>query len=147
MQHIRRILLFERCDILQTRWLGNVDSVFPDFANEPRNAWLGLSTNWFCPFGMHGKQYSLWLVILNPYNLSLLMCMKSQTMFITVLVSSSRNSNDKLDVYLQSWIRDLVYLWETGMQTYDVSRNQNFTMRPAVLWTISDYPMYSMLSR
>jgi len=30
--------------------------------------------------------------------------------------------------------------------TYDITRKQNFTMRVAVIWTISDFPAYSILS-
>ena len=32
------------------------------------------------------------------------------------------------------------------MQTYDVSRKQNFQMKAALMWTISDFPAYLMLS-
>ena len=37
-------------------------------------------------------------------------------------------------------------MWEVGVQTYDVSSKQNFQMRAALMWTISDFPGYSMLS-
>ena len=32
------------------------------------------------------------------------------------------------------------------MQTYDVSQKQNFQMKAALMWTISDFPPYSLLS-
>ena len=32
------------------------------------------------------------------------------------------------------------------MDTYDISTKQNFQMRAALMWTISDFPAYSMLS-
>lgn len=32
------------------------------------------------------------------------------------------------------------------MEAYDVSRKENFTMRAALMWTISDFPAYGMLS-
>ncbi|XP_010501566.1 PREDICTED: uncharacterized protein LOC104778843 [Camelina sativa] len=62
-------------------------SVYPDFAYEPRNVYLGLSTDGFNPFGKHGSA-----------------------------------------------------------TTYDVSTKQNFQMRVALMWTISDFPAYGMLS-
>ena len=37
-------------------------------------------------------------------------------------------------------------MWEEGVQTYDVSTKQNFQMRATLMWTISDFPAYSMLS-
>jgi len=50
-------------------------TVYPDFANECRNVYLGLCTDGFSPFGLSGRQYSLWPVILTPYNLPPDMCM------------------------------------------------------------------------
>ncbi|XP_058002287.1 uncharacterized protein LOC131179456 [Hevea brasiliensis] len=35
---------------------------------------------------------------------------------------------------------------EVGVETYDASKKNNFNMRVALLWTISDFPAYSMLS-
>ncbi|KAG7599381.1 putative transposase Ptta/En/Spm plant [Arabidopsis suecica] len=42
----------------------------PQFAEKPRNVYLGLCTDGFNPFGM-SRNHSLWLVILTPYNLPL----------------------------------------------------------------------------
>ena len=38
-------------------------------------------------------------------------------------------------------------LWSTGVKTYDCSTKMNFTMRAMLLWTISDFNAYGMLSR
>ena len=67
-------------------------------------------------------------------------------MFLTVIVPGPRNPKDKLDVYLQPLISELQALWEIGVETYDISRKQNFMLRAALLWTINDFPAYSMLS-
>lgn len=40
------------------------NKVYPDFANESRNVYLGLCTDGFNPVGMSGQNYSLWPVIL-----------------------------------------------------------------------------------
>ena len=122
------------------------NAMHPSFAAESRNVILGLCTDGFQPFGQSRSQYSSWLVILTPYNLPLEMCMKEQYMFLTVIVPGSRNPNDKLDVYLQPLISELQALWEIGVETYDIYRKQNFMIRVALLWTISDFPAYSMLS-
>ncbi|KAL1200889.1 hypothetical protein V5N11_016517 [Cardamine amara subsp. amara] len=37
-------------------------------------------------------------------------------------------------------------LWEHGAEAYDVSCQQNFNMRAVLMWTISDFPAYGMLS-
>ncbi|XP_057770744.1 uncharacterized protein LOC130990533 [Salvia miltiorrhiza] len=124
----------------------HLNDIFPDFTTEVRNVRLGLSTDGFQPFGQSGQQYSSWPVIVTPYNLPPWMCMKEQFMFLTILVPGPRNPKEKLDVFLQPLIAELIQLWNVGVLTYDVSLKQNFNMRAALLWTISDFPAYSMLS-
>lgn len=51
-----------------------------------------------------------------------------------------------IDVYLQPLIDDLKTLWESGIETYDAFKKQNFHLRAALLWTINDFPAYGMLS-
>ncbi|XP_057990582.1 uncharacterized protein LOC131172963 [Hevea brasiliensis] len=92
------------------------------------------------------QQYSSWPIIVTPYNLPPWLCMKEEYMFLTVIVPGPRNPKDKLDVYLQPLIAELKQLWEVGVETYDASKKNNFNMRVALLWTISDFPAYSMLS-
>ncbi|XP_031116582.1 uncharacterized protein LOC116020237 [Ipomoea triloba] len=120
--------------------------IYPDFASEIRNVRLGLCTDGFQPFGQSGQQYSSWPVILTTYNLPPWMCMKADYMFLTVLVPGPKNPKEKIDVFLQPLIAELNQLWEVGVQTYDISKKQNFQMRAALLWTVSDFPAYSMLS-
>ena len=52
----------------------------------------------------------------------------------------------KLDVFLQPLIAELKELWEVQVETYDVSKKRNFQLRATLMWTISDFPAYSMLS-
>ena len=120
--------------------------MWPDFAAELRNVRLGLCADGFNPFGSSGRQYSSWPVILTPYNLPPSMCMRDEVMFLTVIVPGPKSPKQKLDVFLQPLIAELKSLWLNGAYTYDAWRKQNFVMRAAVLWTISDFPAYSMLS-
>ena len=52
----------------------------------------------------------------------------------------------KVDVFLQPLVQELLLLWDVGVETYDISKKQNFNMRAALLWTINDFPAYAMLS-
>ncbi|KAG6427521.1 hypothetical protein SASPL_111767 [Salvia splendens] len=124
----------------------HINSIFPEFALDCRNVRLGLSTDGFRPFGQSRKQYSSWPIILTPYNLPPWLCMKGHFMFLTVLVPGPRNPKDKLDAFLQPLIDELKQLWEVGVSTYDISLKQNFQMRAMLMWTISDFPAYAMLS-
>lgn len=117
----------------------------PQFSEEPRNVYLGLCTDGFNPFGM-SRNHSLWPVILTPYNLPPGMCMNTEYLFLTILNSSPNHSRASLDVFLQPLIEELKELWSTGVDPYDVSLSQNFNLKAVLLWTISDFPAYSMLS-
>ena len=46
---------------------------------------------------------------------------------------------------IQPLIFKLQPLWEIGVETYDISRKHNFMLWAALMWTISDFPAYSML--
>ncbi|XP_021767822.1 uncharacterized protein LOC110732212 [Chenopodium quinoa] len=123
----------------------HLDSFFSEFASEPRNVRLGLCTDGFAPHGKFGGQYSCWSVTLTPYNLPPSMCMK-QFMFLSLLVCGPKNPKGNLDVYMQLLIEELKQLWEVGAHTYDISMKRNFNLRAAILWTVSDFPAYGMLS-
>ena len=38
-------------------------------------------------------------------------------------------------------------MWSTGVDAYDISLSQNFNLKAVLLWTITDFPVYSILSR
>ncbi|KAG7559517.1 Transposase-associated domain [Arabidopsis thaliana x Arabidopsis arenosa] len=99
----------------------------------------------FNPFGM-SKNHSLWPVILTPYNLPPDMCMKSEYLFLTILNSGPNHPRASLDVFFQPLIDELQDLWHNGVEAYDVSLDQNFNLKAVLLWTISDFPAYGMLS-
>ena len=45
------------------------DCEFSDFASDPQNVHLGLTSDEFNPFGHMSTSYSMWPVVLLPYNL------------------------------------------------------------------------------
>ena len=122
------------------------DSTFSMFASEPRNVRLGLSTDGFAPFAHYAQSYSCWPVIVTPYNLPPWMCMKRQFMFLSLLIPGPRNPKGNLDIYMQPLIEELIHLWEVEIMTFDIAHKQNFNMKVAVIWTVSDFPAYGMLS-
>ncbi|KAL8124215.1 hypothetical protein AgCh_012013 [Apium graveolens] len=118
----------------------------PRFASEPRNVRLGLSTNGFNPFGHSAVPYSCWPVIVTPYNLPPWMCMKQPYMFLSLMIPGPTSPGKNLDVYLRPLIDELKVLWKDGIQTWDVLTQTNFNLRAALMWTISDFPAYGMLT-
>ncbi|XP_043816100.1 uncharacterized protein LOC122724634 [Manihot esculenta] len=57
-----------------------------------------------------------------------------------------KSPGKSLDVFLRPLIDELKLLWHEGVWTHDANSNQNFQMKAALLWTISDFLAYGMLS-
>jgi len=80
---------------------------------------------------MSGHNYSLWHVILTPYN----------------LVLGPNQHKRSLGIFLQPLVEELKDLWVDGVEAYDISTKQNFLLKVVIMWTISDFSTYDMLSR
>lgn len=122
------------------------DLAFPKFAEEPRNVRLGLATDGFNPFNTLSISHSTWPVILMNYNLPPWMCMKPEFFMLALLIPGPQFPGDDIDIYLQPLIKELNELWEFGLETYDASCKQMFKMHAALLFTVSEFPAYSILS-
>ncbi|KAL0406202.1 UNVERIFIED_CONTAM: hypothetical protein Slati_3934100 [Sesamum latifolium] len=62
--------------------------------------------------------------------------------------SGATPSNPKhlIDIYLEPLIEELQNLWHVGVLTRDNARDETFTMRAALKWTVNDLPAYWMAS-
>jgi len=121
------------------------DKMYPEFASEPTNVRLALSSDGFSAFYNSTPPYSCWPVIVTPYNLPSKLCMPTPFMFLTLIIPGPHSPKGKIDVYLQPFIDELKQLW-TGVLTYDILKKENFIMKATLMWTISDFPAYGMLS-
>lgn len=123
-----------------------VDNKWPEFAKEPRNLRLALSTDGFNPNSSVGGNYSCWPVMLAIYNFPLKLCMKRKFIVLTMLISGPKQPGNDIDVYLAPLIEDLHKLWDEGVEVYDAYKEDNFNLKAILLWTISDFPAYANLS-
>ena len=122
------------------------DLMHPEFASDPRNVRLGLATDGFNPFGNLSTSYSIWPVVLIPYNLPPWMYMKHSSFLLSMIIPGKRAPGNDIDVYLQPLIEELKELWYTGLETFDSYSNEVFNMHAALMWTISDFPGLETLS-
>ncbi|KAL0427833.1 UNVERIFIED_CONTAM: hypothetical protein Slati_2958100 [Sesamum latifolium] len=122
------------------------DRIYPDFTVETRNVRLDLYTGGFEPHGQYDRTYSYWSIILTPYNLPSGMCMSFEYMFLTMVISGPFNPKCLIDVYLEPLIEELQILWYVYVLTHDNVKNETFTMRVALMWTVNDLPAYGMAS-
>jgi hypothetical protein len=116
------------------------------FARDSRNVRLGLASDGFNPFGNMSTTYSMWPVVITPYNLPPWRCMKAPFMILSLLIPGPGAPGNDIDVYLQPLVDDLHELWNEGVSTYDALTKETFQMHAALLWTINDFPAYANLS-
>ncbi|XP_039119156.1 uncharacterized protein LOC120255387 [Dioscorea cayenensis subsp. rotundata] len=121
------------------------DARYPDFASDPRNVRLDLSSDGFNPFKLLSTSYSTWPIVLIPYNLPPWIGMKQSSFILSMIIPGEKGPGNDIDVFMQPLIKELKQLW-TGVDTYDASLKQNFCMRAALLWPINDFPAYANLS-
>ena len=107
---------------------------------------LGLCADGFNPYTLSSRSYSIWPVVVTPYNLPSEMCMTTPFMFLTFGIPEPKKPKNKIDVYLQPLVDELKELWDVGVETYDISTGHTFQMKVALMWMINDFSAYGMLS-
>ncbi|XP_048622707.1 uncharacterized protein LOC106373993 [Brassica napus] len=93
-----------------------VNAKWPDFAADPRNLRLGISTDGMNPFSMQSTNHSTWPVLLVNYNTPPTMCMKAENIMLTLLIPGPTAPGNNIDVYLAPLIDDLKDLWAEGIE-------------------------------
>ncbi|GAA0174326.1 hypothetical protein LIER_27743 [Lithospermum erythrorhizon] len=122
------------------------DVTYPYFSVEEHNVRVGLCTYGFSPFGQFGYSYSCWPVIICVYNLPPGLCRKELFVFMSLIIPGPKSPGRDLDMFLRPLLDELNDLWSVGANTWDSYIKENFQLRVALMWTISDFPAYGMLS-
>ncbi|GKA54788.1 reverse transcriptase domain, reverse transcriptase zinc-binding domain protein [Tanacetum coccineum] len=73
----------------------NINNLYPDFGEEKRNIQLGLDDDVFNPFGNPCWAYSMWPVILTPYDMPLWLCMEETSFMLTSHQQSIADAGSK----------------------------------------------------
>jgi len=117
------------------------DRDFPDFGNDRRNVRLAFATDGFTPFSLAAAPYSCWPVFVTPLNLPPGTLMKSEYIFLALVVPGPEHPGKKLGILMQPLVDELMCLWG-GVETFDASLKKNFNMRAAYMWSGHDFPAY-----
>ena len=64
---------------------------------------------------------------------------------LTMLISSPKQSIYDITTYLAPLIDYLQMLWKYGVHCFDAYKEEYFTLRVVLLWTINDFPAYDNL--
>ncbi|KAL0289764.1 UNVERIFIED_CONTAM: hypothetical protein Scaly_2927200 [Sesamum calycinum] len=70
--------------------------------------------------------------------------MSPEYMFLTMVIPSHLNPKHLIDVYLELLIEELQNLWHVGVLTRDSAKDDTFTMRATLMWTVDDLPAYGI---
>lgn len=119
----------------------NVDG----FASDPRNVKLVKSSDGFNPFNFGLTQYSCWPVFLAPLNLPPALCLKTQNIFLSMVIPGPKSPGKNFNVYMEPLFDELKEAW-AGVPTYDSFLKQNFNMRVTLHTTVHDRPAFGMVA-
>jgi hypothetical protein len=128
----------------------HIDShVDPSFKDEPRNMRFGLALDGINPFRHNNTQHSTWPILMLLYNLPPFLVTKKFFIQVCILISGKdAPTSEGLDVFIKPLVEELQLLW-TGVDAQDFSKlpgERCFKLQGILLWTISDYPGYRLIS-
>ena len=114
MRHPRDSKAWKRFDLLHL-----------EFTNDPSDD--------FNPFENMSTSHSIWPMVLIPYNRPPWECMKQTSFILSMIIPGKQMVGNDIDVYLEPLIKELKELWFDGVQTYDYSKKEMFTLRAALM--------------
>ena len=124
------------------------DIAQPEFAEDSRNLRLGLATDGFNPFGNMSNSYSMWPVLVTPYNQAPWTCTDQSNCMLALLIPGPKSPGKDFDVFMQPLMEDLQKLWK-GVPTRDAlapPKAHLFNLRAAVLYCTHDFPALGTMS-
>ena len=124
----------------------NFDSLNEHFASDPRSIRLGLASDGFNPFGNMSTTYSMWPVVLIPYNLPPWKIAAKTNYLLSLLIPGPKSPTKDFDVFMRPLIDELKVLWNAGTDCFDAHEGKRFKLFASVIWTVSDFPAYAYLS-
>ncbi|XP_074377184.1 uncharacterized protein LOC141718704 [Apium graveolens] len=72
--------------------------------------------------------------------------MKPENLILSTLIPGPVYPGNEIDVYMQLLIAELKELWAVIIKTYDARLDNTFKLHASLLWRISDFPGYGILS-
>jgi hypothetical protein len=92
-----------------------------------------LAIDGFNPYGMSAAPYTCWPVFVIPINLPHGVCFQRQNIFVSLIIPG--HPGNKMGVYMEPLIDELLCAWEEGVWTYDRATTTN---------SMHDLPSYGL---
>ncbi len=135
--------------VVDNKAWARVDEKWANFAHDPRNLKLTISTNGFNPFS--NKLWFTWLVYVLIYNLPPWLTTKCFLVLVSLIIMGKKSlCMNTTYVYLQPLVDELMTLWRLGVLALDYGKSEGshgFILCALVLWTINDFLEYGLLSK
>ena len=127
-----------------------IEENFPSFSRDSKNIRMGLSLDGVNPHSLQSSKHSVWPMMLVFYNLPPYLLTKRFFISLSMIIPGPKSpSEDTIDVFLQPLVHELKKLW-VGVPSVDMSEpegpNRYFKLRGMLIWTIHDFPAYTLLS-
>jgi hypothetical protein len=123
----------------------NFAKKYPLKAGNPRSVAVAISTDGFNPYGMSAATYSCWPVFVIPLNLPPGVVMRSENMFVSMIIPGPKYPGKNMSVYLEPLVDDLLVGWnDRGMRTYDASTKEHFDMFVWCHTSLHDLPAHAL---
>jgi len=111
---------------------------------------MGLSLDGVNPHSLQSSKHSVWPVMMVFYNLPPYLVTKRFFISLTMIIPGPKSpTEDTIDTYLQPFVHELKKLW-VEVSAVDLSETegptQQFTLRGILMWTIHDFPAYTLIS-
>ncbi|KAL0296162.1 UNVERIFIED_CONTAM: hypothetical protein Sradi_6668300 [Sesamum radiatum] len=133
------------CHLSEAEAWRHFDQTYSNFTAESRNVRLG-----FARMGSHHTGSTIARTLVGSLYLSHIIshqkCASFEYMFLTMMIPGPLNPKRLIDVYLEPLIKELQNLWPMGILTRDSAKDETFTMRIMLMWTVNDLPAYEMAS-
>jgi hypothetical protein len=127
----------------------NNDVAFGNFGCDDRNMRLALALDGVNPFKLNNTNWSTWPVLILIYNFEPWLVTKKFFISLCILISGKKSpTSSNIDVFIRPLLKELQELWH-GVHALDFSQpqgNRAFTLRAILMWTISDFPAYGLIS-
>jgi hypothetical protein len=137
--------------VVDNKTWAHIDETWLDFAIEPHNLKLAISTYGFNPFCEKLCKWSTWPMYILIYNLSPWLTTKRFLVLVALIILRKKSVNmSNIDVLLQPLVYELKMLWKLSVQVFDFGKPKghcSFILCAMVMWTINDFLRYGFLSR
>jgi hypothetical protein len=102
------------------------DAIYRENVEEARNVCVVLAIDGFNPYGMSAAPYTCWPMFVIPINLPRGVCFQRQNIFVSLIIPG--HPGNKMGVYMEPLIDELLRAWEQGVWMYDRATKTNFKM-------------------